>query len=202
MNIIISGKHLDIGDTLRNYAENNIRKVVTKYFESAINAHATMYKHNNNSFHTSITVNEGVSNSIIIKSDNESHDAYHSVDGALVKIEKQLRRYKERIKNHHKRKQKHSEIFSATKYILSPSDEQGSEPTDELEMPAIIAEKPATIETLSVGDAVMKMDMLNLPTLLFINNGSRTINVVYYRKDGNISWLNTKIAVQEFSIAP
>ena len=76
------------------------------------------------------------------------------------------------------------------KYIIS-SQHSGEEEFN-VDNPAIVAEKPAKILSLSVGEAVMKMDLENLPALLFENVKTGRVNVVYYRKDGNISWVDTK----------
>ena len=79
------------------------------------------------------------------------------------------------------------------KYVISPLEE--SDIDDNEKSPTIIAEKPSNVESLSVKDAVMKMDLLNLPALLFINDATKKLNLVYYRKDGNISWIDTKMDI-------
>ena len=109
------------------------------------------------------------------------------------KIEKQLRRYKNRIKNHKVTKESEFDLISGTKYVISPLEEEDIENIEK--SPTIIAEKVSGIENLSVKDAVMKMDLLNLPALLFINDASKKLNLVYYRKDGNISWIDTKVNI-------
>ena len=75
--------------------------------------------------------------------------------------------------------------------MISPLEEEDIENVEQ--SPTIIAEKASNIENLSVKDAVMKMDLLNLPALLFINDASKKLNLVYYRKNGNISWIDTKV---------
>jgi hypothetical protein len=79
--------------------------------------------------------------------------------------------------------------MQAIKYVINSRYEEDKEPE---EAPVIIAEKPTEIHHLSVSEAVMKMDLENLPALLFKNVKTGNISVVYYRKDGNISWVETK----------
>jgi ribosomal subunit interface protein len=193
MQVRVSGKHIDIGEALRVYVDESVQKNVKKYFDKAIHAHVTISKEGH-LFNTNILVNEGTGNKIIIKGNSSEADPYLSVDTAINKIEKQLRRYKTKIKNHHNKNLHKEFAIEATKYILSPFHDDKEIETSE-DAPLIIAEKATTISTLSVGDAVMQMDLHDLPALLFINSGSKKLNLVYYRSDGNISWVDTNILV-------
>lgn len=189
MKVLISGKHMKIGEALRTHIETHLEKNVKKYFENAIQAHVFISKEKQHLFKVDITVNDGTGKKALIVASAETQDPYLAFDYALVKIGKQLRRYKSRIKDHQKDKGKRNIFLKAKKYVLSSSDEE-KESKASNESPIIIAEKATTIEKLSVSDAVMKMDLLNLPALAFINSKSGRINVVYYRKDSNISWLD------------
>ncbi|RZI45385.1 ribosome-associated translation inhibitor RaiA [Rickettsiales endosymbiont of Peranema trichophorum] len=198
MQITVSGKHINVGEALRQHIEDSLQKYIKKYFENAIYAHVTISKEAH-LFETKIIVNDGTGHKTIIKGSAQEFDAYKSVDTAIIKIEKQLRRYKRKISNHHhKQKVQQFDDLSATRYIISPvpSDfiDEEEEQMDTTSGPLIVAEKPAAVEVLSVGDAVMKMDLLDMPALLFINAGSNKLNLVYHRKDGNIAWLDTNIA--------
>ena len=104
------------------------------------------------------------------------------------KMEKQLRRYKRRLKDHHKERVEPVALFGASQYILeSVGQSEESEP-DSL-APVIIAETATGIQNLSVGEAVMQMELAGAPVLVFQNEGSKGINVVYRRDDGNIGWI-------------
>jgi hypothetical protein len=138
-------------------------------------------------------VNEGVSNHLYYKSQGKEENIYTSFDRALERMEKQLRRYKRRLRNHHKTSVGDATSWAATKYVIA-DDGQDFEETGEgeNENPLIIAEKQTAIETLTVADAVMRMNLSNLPALLFLNKKSGNLNVVYKRVDGNISWVDAK----------
>ena len=183
MQIIVSGKHLDIGDSLRSHIVDSVEHNVIKFFEGAIKAHVTVSKQHY-LFKTDITVNEGTGTGVIIKSNAESDDAYISFDDAVKKLSKQLRRYKTKIKKHHKKKVELGNFTESTKYVIAADHDE-----EIGEAPAIIAEKPFKLEKMSVADAVMHMDLMDLPAYMFINNKTGVTNVVYYRKDGNISWV-------------
>ncbi len=197
MNITVSGKKINVGGSLSSYIESRLNHSVTKFFDQAVSANVTLSK-NAKFFHAEIIVNEGTGRGMRIKAEAESEDGYMAFDHALIKIEKQLRRYKSRIKNHHKSKlseiQTDSRFFDATKYVISTAterndddeqDETGENP------PIIIAERKTKIHSMTVSEAVMEMDLASLPALMFINKKSDKINLVYKRADGNISWVDT-----------
>jgi len=196
--IAVTGKKLDIGESLKNHVEDRLSSSVSKFFEKAIDSNVVFSKEaHNNMFRADVIVNEGTGSGIVIKSNGLAADVYAAFDMAADRIEKQLRRYKRKIKNHHKKKFSELEAegykqFAAKKYVLSEKDE-GEELQDE-DAPLIIAEKPVKIETLTVSEAVMQMNLQNLPALMFINKGNSALNVVYHRIDGNISWIDPERA--------
>ena len=189
MKIIISGKHMNIGESLKKHVKEHLSQIVIKYFKDAISGDVKISKEGNY-FYSEIIVNEGTGNKTLVKSNSHEYDAYKSFNIACEKIEKQLRRYKSRITHHKKHKEKFEHLIG-TKYVIEPLDEPDLD--DKGDAPAIIAEKTTELEKLSVKDAVMRMDLLNLPALVFINSSTNDVNAVYYRKDSNISWIETHI---------
>lgn len=202
MHISITGK-VDTTQSLQTYIKEKLEKEINKYFDSAISAHVYLKKQhkkqdvNNQIKHITISINEGSKRHVAIKSDAEGYDVRTIFDQALHKIIKQLRRYKKRLQDFSKHKKEGglSKIMQAQKYVL-PSEiaenhenENAEKDKDELH---IINEKETVIEELTVNEAIMKMDLAYLPALIFINKENGRINVVYHRKDGNISWIDPK----------
>ncbi len=199
---------MDVGKSLTNHVQEYITKEVTKYFDKAINSEVHFSKESH-LFKAIIVVNEGVKGGISVKSDAVAGDVYACFNEALAKISKQLKKYKERIKDYRRRRggglksvEPNYEVFVAPKYILPPLEydvfeEMESEEQENIlaanENVNIINEKTTDIEELMVNEAIMKMDLANLPALVFINKLNRRLNVVYYRKDGNISWIDPKM---------
>lgn len=194
-NVRIIGSHIDTGESLRNYVETNIKKVVEKYFENAISSDIHISK-TGNFFRVVIVVNEGVRHGLRIKSESEAGDVYNSFNEALNKIEKQLKKYKNKIKNYRKREKGLKSLsdidsnYLATKFVIPSLDDLDNLENEQEEKVKIIDEKSTEIEELSVNEAIMKMDLQNLPALVFENSDTKKINVVYHRKDGNISWIS------------
>lgn len=187
MQVVVSGKHLDIGDSLRKHTETKVSDNIKKYFEQAIHAHVTIAK-NQDKFHTDIIVNEGTGTGVIIKGSADDLDPYRSVDNAIGKMEYQLRRYKGRIK-HHRRNKEDKKGLALRKYVIAPEEN----PQEDIDgyAPTIIAEHQLHVELMSVSEAVMRMDLENLQAYLFINNHNNHLSMVYYRKDGNIAWVDS-----------
>lgn len=196
MQVLVSGKKIDIGSSLQEHVKDRLEKGVTKYFSRALNADVVFSKESH-LFRTDIIVNEGTGTGVVIKGNSESDDPYSAFDGALMRIEKQLRRYKRRISNHHKPKIAEGKgdnvrTLKGVKYVISPlADYENETVQHEEDAPVIVAEKPMSIDTLSVAEAVMRMDLAHLPALVFINKANDRMNVVYHRADGNISWVDS-----------
>lgn len=186
MEILISGKHIEVGESLKAHIEKRLGEVTHKYLDRVVNINVVIAKEAH-LFKADINCNTGTSTGVMIKGTGSSEDVYACFDIAAEKIEKQLRRYKRRLTNHHKSAGAAPVLqpVSAKKYVLKDHEDEAHD-----DAPVIIAEKPTEIETLTVSAAVMKMDLAELPALMFFNSASGRINVVYKRADGNISWVD------------
>lgn len=180
---------------MKEHIERQVPVVVEKYFVDPTDASVTISKEGS-SFRTDVAVHVG--KGIMVQGHATSGDAYGSFDEALDHVGKRLRRYKRRLRDHHRRQGGKDERFPAAQYVLAPEVEEISE-TDANDagdegtngdQPVIIAEMQTDIETLTVSDAVMRMDLANLPAMLFRNRANGALNMVYVRRDGNIGWID------------
>ncbi len=184
MEISVRGRNLDVGDALRGHVEDHLNNAVTKYFMRALDANV-VFSREGRQLRADISVHPGP-RGVLVKGGSRSDDPYVAFDGALERIAKQLRRYKRRLADHHKG---HSEdTLPALQYVIQPDHEDEEVAPDA--QPVIIAEMPTEIATLSVSEAVMRMDLADLPVVMFRNNASGRLNVVYHRGDGNIGWID------------
>lgn len=186
MRINVTGKQLDVGDALRSHVEDKLSAVVEKYFDRFIDAHVTIAM-DGPMFRADLNVHVGTG--IKLQSHEDGGDAYAAFELALEKMDKRLRRYKRRARNHHDIAARAADIMDleAQSYVLAAEEEQENEP-DSLQ-PVIVAETSMSIPTVTVGEAVMRMDLGDLPVLMFQNRASGALNVVYRRKDGNVGWI-------------
>jgi len=190
MQIAVTGKQIKVGAALQEYVERELESYVSRYFDNAVGANVVFSK-SRHLFRTDIIVNEGTGTHVLIKSHAEGDDVYKSFDKAGEKVEKQLRRYKRRLKNHHKNVVSKEEAadLEATKYVLAVQEDEA----EAGDAPLIIAEKATKVENLTVNEAVMTMDLLDLPALMFVNRKTGAVSVVYRREDGNISWVDSEV---------
>ena len=186
MQINISAQHFSLGESLQQYIYGKLQPYVKEYLDHATHSEVHFNKVRYQ-FSCEIVLHTGIKSTIV--SDGLSEDVYTSFDISLAKLCKQLRKYKSKLKDYH-HKMKTSEVLETKKYIINPNVEEYD--NDEQVFPLIVAEKPMKIMSLSIKEAVIKMDLENLPTLVFNNIDSRRLNVVYYRKDGNIAWMDFK----------
>ena len=161
MDISVKGKNLDVGEALRGHAEGHLSSAVGKYFDRAIDA-SVMFTRQGRQLRADISVHPGP-RGMVVQGRSEADDAYAAFDGALERISKQLRRYKRRLSNHHKGHDKgHGEkTLPALQYVIQPDPED--EEVDVDAEPMIVAEMPDEIATLSGSEAVMRMDLADLP---------------------------------------
>jgi len=183
----VSGKHMEVGTALQEYVNQRISSGVKKYLNDITQSKVTFSK-KHHLYHVDLVIYD--TNIGLVKSTSESDDVYAAFDTAIVKVEKQLRKYKGKIRDNAKKgKEDLEEAISGVKYVLNvPKVEVPQE--DHTQEPITIAEKLTNIEKLSVSEAIMKMDLAHLPALLFINKLNSRLNVVYHRVDGNISWVD------------
>lgn len=182
----ISGKQIDIGEALQTHVKEELGEAVKKYAERPTDA-TVVFSKSGHEFVCEATVH--LSTGLTASAKAHNNDIYGAFDGCNEKMEKQLRRYKRRLKDHHKDRAEPVELFGASSYILaSTSDSDAQEP--ETLQPMIVAEMQTKIATLSVGEAVMQMELAGAPVLVFRNESKDGLNVVYRREDGNIGWID------------
>lgn len=188
MHITIEGKQIDLGDALRQRVSERLTEAVGKYFGDGIEGSAT-FSREAHEIHVDCAVHIG--QDIFLKSQGRHNDAHSAFENAADRIEKQLRRYKRRLRDHHaKQKQMGLAVTAAQAYVLAPDETEDDTETVTGDNPAIIAETRASVPTCTVSDAVMRLDLGQLPVLMFRNIGNDRLNVVYRRSDGHIGWID------------
>lgn len=186
MQLTISGKQLDVGAALQGYIEDQLPMLVGKYFENPTDGHVTMSKEGSD-IRADVTVHVG--KGIMLQGHAIAGDAYAAFDEAAEHVGKRLRRYKRRLRDHHKDRSDSADILPALQYVFAAEEEDTANEPDQ---PMIVAEMETAIENLTPGDAVMRMDLANLPALMFRNVAHGGLNMVYRRGDGNIGWVDPR----------
>ena len=183
---------MDLGDALRSRIETGLEAAVTKYFDREFDGHVTVSP---NGHETEIDCNIHLPSGIILQSSGRASDPYVALEEALDKIEKRVRRYKRRLKDHHKNGRDPFPSEPAAAFVLKGSGEDDAgEDTGELgEAPVIVAESASQIRTMTVSEAVLQLELADSPALMFRNAKHAGLNMVYRRPDGNIGWVDPAI---------
>lgn len=185
----ISGKQIDIGEALQTHVQTELGTVVAKYAERPTDANV-VFSRSAHEYVCETTVH--LSTGLTAQAKAHATEIYSAFESCCEKMEKQLRRYKRRLKDHHRERSEPVEILGASSYILASDDaETGAEP--ETLQPIIVAEMETKIQSLSVGEAVMQMELAGAPVLVFRNENKNGLNVVYRREDGNIGWIDPSV---------
>ena len=184
MAIRVSGKNLDIGDSLRAQVETRVAAALTKYADGRGSGHVTVSR-DGSGFRTECVVNLG--SGMTLESAGLANDAYASFDQSAIRIEKRMRRHKRRIKDRLGDGQSRVDAAESAYAILAAPDEE----VEEVEYhPIVIAETTRPMNRLSVSEAVVELDLTGSPVVVFRHAGNGRVNVVYRRGDGSIGWVD------------
>jgi len=191
MHITVSGKQVELSDALRTRVSDHLDVIANKYFDHALEAQVT-FSRARCFFTCDINVHAG--RGLRLRGEGEASDANGAFDDAAEHIAKRLRRYRRRV-NEHARDSAHRERPQAARQYILQQEDAGAERADSGSMEpsayaTVIAEQATEISLLSVGEAVMRMDLADQPVLMFRNSGTGELNVVYRRSDGNVGWID------------
>lgn len=206
MQLTVTGKQVDVGDALRGHVEETLEALLGKYFRTAIEAHAVFARE---AHLIAVELSLHVGRGMVVNSRGTATDYYVALNAAAERLAKRLRRYKRRLRDYHGMARSAGERPEmARSFVLAPLEEELDEAADmdidigtdigaEAEAavdggvaPVVIAEMSTELPQLTVGEAVMRMDLADAPMLLFRNRAHGELNVVYRRGDGNIGWID------------
>ena len=187
MDIRVSGHQVDTGEVLRQRVDDRLSNVADKYFSRMISAQVTFGKGPHDHGFTCEII-AYVPNGVVLKGTDRAADAHAAFESAADKVERQLRRYTKRLKEHRAPSLADAadQIIADAAYTVFDAPKDDEEPSDN---PAIVAETRVDIPDASVSDAVMLLDLRNTPALMFRNRGTGRYNMVYRRQDGTIGWV-------------
>ena len=202
MDIRVSGHQVETGAAFDAHARQRLTVIVDKYFSRALSSHVTLGKAPHGGFRCDIVTH--VAQGLILKGSSVAQDAHLALDQSADKIDRQLSRYKRRIKDRHEganharrldeaqlavAEAAAAEVANDAAYTLFVEPGYDEEPT---EAPLVIAETRVDVPTATVSDAVMMLDLRNTNALLFKNAGTGIHNMVYRRGDGSIGWVEPR----------
>lgn len=184
MDVQITGKAIDLGNALQTHVTEALSAGVHKYFDRSAEGHVTFDKEGSD-IEAEITVH--LASGVFLTAQDRAPDAYGAFDGAMTKLEKRVRRYKRRLKDHHANNRDPLPAETASSYVLQGALSGDAEAED---APLVIAESETTLRRMTVSDAVMQLDVSDAKVVVFRNAKHGNLNVVYRREDNNIGWID------------
>jgi ribosomal subunit interface protein len=189
MSFRVSGRNIDVGESLRARINERIADATAKYFDGGFSGHVTVGKEGFG-FRTECVIH--LDSGIMLEAEAMAADAYASADQVAGRIEKRLRRYKRRLKNHQAVAPDGAPVephaIHAQSYIIAAPQHDDDDTT--AVDPVIIAESTTALRRLSVSDAVMELDLTGAAVVVFRHAGHGRVNLVYRRGDGHIGWID------------
>ncbi len=188
LKIGLTGRHMDVGEQLRQHVEARLNDGVAKYFDHALDA-SVVFEPDGPLVRADISVHVG--RGIQAQGHGAAEDPQRAFDVAMEHIAKRLRRNKRRLRDHHRKSgsARREEGLTAQHVILADPAERRDD-GDEGESPVVVAETVAEIESMTVGEAVLRLDLAEQPVLVFRNAAHGGLNVIYRRGDGNLGWVD------------
>jgi ribosomal subunit interface protein len=185
MTLRVSGKNMSIGDALRTHITQRLEQATAKYFDGGVSGHVTLTPEGSG-YRADCSLH--LTSGVVLQADGRAQEPYVTFDQAAERIEKRLRRYHSRLKNHH---DGHAHEL-APSYVIEALDQDKDAPSEF--SPAIIAESTTRLRRMAVSDAVLDLDLTGAPVVIFRHAQSGRVNIVYRRADDNIGWIDPPTA--------
>lgn len=190
MQITVTGKQIEVGNSLQQYVQDHLTDIVKRFFDNPMECTVT-FSREAHTIKADIIVHVG--RGILVQASDTAVKPYPAFDAASGKLTRQLRKYKSKLREHHQREAQ-ATVEMARKVILEGAfhDDAASDSAEQAADHVVIAEMETRIDTLTPADAVMRMDLGNLPAVMFRNPTHGGLNMVYRRPDGNVGWVDPR----------
>jgi ribosomal subunit interface protein len=189
MPLRVTGKNMDIGESLRTHVTQKVDAIIGRYFDGKVTGHVVVSPEGS-AYRADCSLH--LSSGMNLQAEGRAHEPYASFEQACDKIERRLRRYNKRLKEHNATS---AEVavsrgrLKVANFVLEAPDEHAEEVMTD-SGPAIIAESAHPLKHLSVASAVAELDLTGAPVIVFQHATSERVNIVYRRADGAIGWLD------------
>jgi ribosomal subunit interface protein len=203
MHITVAGKQVETGEALKTHVHDGLSAIARKYFDRALEANVTFRRDakGQNAAFFLCDINLKAGRNLFVRAEGEAPDAHRAFEAAAEHLAKRLRRYRRRVNDHARSLAEERERVgvvaeTAREVVLQPEeDEEGEAPAvAEPDLApghgVIVAEQPTEITRMTVREAVMRLDLLHAPLLMFRDSASGGLSVVYRRADGNVGWID------------
>ncbi|HEY3948047.1 ribosome hibernation-promoting factor, HPF/YfiA family [Phenylobacterium sp.] len=196
MQVQVTGKHVDVGEALRSRVSAELSTSIGKYFDRDGGGADVVVSREGHAFRVDCAVT--LASGQQLTSQGLGGDAHLAFDAAIERLRKRVRRYKNRLKDHHPQALARQAEETAAYYVIQAPAEPGDDADLDAEgdgafpEPMVIAETETLVETMTVSMAVLELDLSESQTIVFRNAAHGGLSVVYRRPDGNIGWIDPR----------
>jgi len=189
MQVSITGRHVELTDPLKTYVDDKLQHLKHS-FDHVVDVHVVLSVEK---IRQRCEVNMQA-NGINIHGSHETDDMYASIDGVMDKLNRQLKRYRAKLRKHlSSHGQRKGREVKVSHSVIDPG--QGHEELTETQMPEVVNHESIQVHTMSVDEAVMQMELAeNKTVLMFTNAETDTLNALYRRSDGSLNWIEPEVA--------
>ncbi len=187
MPLVIKGKNVEVNDQLRSYVTKRLGKL-DRYLDNILSTQVELSVEKTRSAETRQVVQVTVdANGTILRGEEKAADMYAAVDAVTDKMERQIKRYKERLYHRGKMAAGRSPALPTLAEAVTPAEAEVAE--EEEEEGRIVRTKMIDLKPMSAEEAIEQMELLGHNFFVFLNTENDGINVVYKRLDGNYGLL-------------
>ncbi len=183
MKVEVNGVDINVSENFRDHIEGSLQEIKDKYFDHASNA-AVFFAKEKHLFKVEVHMNVG--RGLLLKGSSHSEDLYPAFDSAVDRLARRLSKYKSKLKDHHARE----DVATAVQMMATEKTFKNEEEEAANDEPVIVAEMQTIVEELTVSEAMMRLELGDLPALMFKDRTTHRMNMLYRRNDGNIGWVD------------
>jgi putative sigma-54 modulation protein len=195
MQLSTTFRHMEASPAVKDYAEERLEKIKKYFSRDPISAHGTFSVERNHSHTAEFSLT--LPNGIVIQARETTEDMYSSIDLSVARIERQVRKWKEKIRTHKPhggpRLQVRQTVMAAENLEPQPGGGDGRHGNGEV---PVIRDATEEVRTLALRDAAMQLNLVERDVLVFVDAEKKTLSVMYRRKDGNYGLIETGVVAQ------
>jgi putative sigma-54 modulation protein len=192
MQLSTTFRHMEASPAVKDYAEERLEKIKKYFSRDPIAAHGTFSVERNHSHTAEFSLT--LPNGIAIQARETTEDMYSSIDLSVARIERQVRKWKEKIRTHKPhggpRLQVRQTVMAAENLEPQPGGAEGKPGSGDV---PVIRDATEEVRTLALRDAAMQLNLVERDVLVFVDSEQKTLSVIYRRKDGNYGLIETGV---------
>jgi len=184
----MTGRHVELTDPLKQYVQEKLQHLKHS-FDQVVDVHVVLSVEKFRQ-RCEIAIQ---ANRLNIHGSHETEDMYASIDGVVDKLDRQLKRYRAKMRKHQVSPENNTPAIQVSHRVLATASEEEELAADQ--EPEVLEMERMAVKPMSVDEAVMQLELSDQrPVLVFTNQDTNSMNVLYRRNDGSLGWIEPEQA--------